>query len=114
MTTISWNDFEKVELKAGTIIAVEEFPEAHRPAYKITVDLGDEVGIKKSSAQITNHYTKEELLGTQVLCVVNFPKKQIGPFMSEVLITGFQDTNGNIVLARPDGKGTVPNGARLL
>ena len=114
MTTISWNDFEKVVLRVGTIIDVEEFPEARRPAYKVSVDFGDEIGIKKSSAQITDHYTREELMGTQVLCVVNFPRKQIGPFMSEVLITGFQDTNGDIILARPDSKGTVPNGARLL
>lgn len=114
MTAISWDDFERVELRTGTIIHVEEFPEARRPAYKVTIDFGGEIGVKRSSAQITHHYSKEELINTQVICVVNFPKKQIGPFMSEVLITGFPDPEGNIVLARPDNKSTIANGARLI
>ncbi|TRX61402.1 tRNA-binding protein [Fulvivirga sp. M361] len=114
MTVITWSDFDKVELRIGTIVNVEEFPEASRPAYKVSVDFGGDLGIKKSSAQITYHYAKEDLMNTQVICVVNFPKKQIGPFMSEVLITGFADADGHIVLARPDDKGDVPNGARLI
>ncbi len=110
METINWQDFKKVELLAGTIIEVLEFPEARKPAYKLKIDLGPSIGIKKSSAQITNFYTKEELLGKQVLCVVNFKSRQIGPFISEVLTTGFIQEEG-VVLAVPDKK--VPNGLKL-
>lgn len=111
MDTISWADFERVELRIGTIIAVEEFPEARKPAWKLTVDFG-EFGVKRSSAQITVHYRKEDLVGRQVVGVINFPAKQIGPFRSEVLVTGFADENGAIVLAMPERK--VPNGAKLV
>lgn len=111
METIGWHDFEKVELRAGTVLQVLNFPEARKPAYKLQVDFG-ELGIKWSSAQITKHYTKEELLGKQVMGVVNFAKKQIGPFMSEFLITGFADENGDIVLASIDKP--VPNGHKLM
>src|SRR3989344_8909688 len=97
MENIQWSDFEKVELRVGTIIAVEDFPEARKPAYKLTIDFG-EFGVKKSSAQITVHYTKENLIGRQIIGVINFPTKQIGPFISEVLPTGFADEQGNIVL----------------
>lgn len=110
MNTISWAEFEKVELRVGTIIAVEDFPEARKPAYKLTIDCGA-CGIKKSSAQITKHYTKEDLLGRQVVCVVNFPPKQIGPFVSECLTTGFADEHGDIVLTQPER--TVPNGSKM-
>ncbi len=111
MKEISWNDFEKVELRVGTITEVKDFPEARKPAYKLTVDFGKEIGIKKSSAQITDHYIKEDLLGKQVLAVVNFPTKQIGPFMSECLVTGLPDSNGKVILVSPDQK--VKNGERL-
>ena len=111
METISWNDFEKVELRAGTILEVFDFPEARKPAYKLRVDFGP-FGIKQSSAQITKHYTKEELPGRQIMAVVNFPKKQIGKFMSEFLVTGFADDNGDIVLAAIDKP--VPNGSKLV
>jgi tRNA-binding protein len=111
METISWSDFERVELRIGTIVAVDDFPEARKPAWKLTVDFG-EFGLKKSSAQITVHYQKEDLLGRQVLGVINFPVKQIGPFRSQVLVTGFADEGGAIVLAMPERK--VPNGAKLV
>ena len=111
METITWADFERVELRIGTIVAVDDFPEARKPAWKLTVDFG-EFGIRRSSAQITVHYRKEDLLGRQVLGVINFPVKQIGPFRSEVLVTGFADENGAIVLAMPERK--VPNGAKLI
>jgi tRNA-binding protein len=111
MVEITWADFEKVELKVGTIKEVEDFPEARKPAYKLLIDLG-ELGLKRSSVQITKLYTKEELVGKQVLCVTNFPKKQIGNFMSEVLTTGFPDENGDIVLAQPERE--IPNGAKLI
>ncbi|MDO7743862.1 MAG: tRNA-binding protein [Pedobacter sp.] len=111
MEEISWNDFEKVELRAGTIVEVLLFPEARRPAYKLKVDFG-ELGIKMSSAQITKHYTPEELVGQQIIGVVNFPKKQIGKFMSEFLVTGFADENGDIVLTTLNGN--VPNGSKMI
>lgn len=108
---ISWEDFEKVELRIGTIVDVQDFPEARRPAYKIKVDLGPELGIKKSSAQVTDIYSKEEILGKQVICVCNFPPKQVGPYMSEILVTGFYNEDNKVVLATVERK--VPNGARL-
>lgn len=111
MQEITWNDFEKVELRVGTILEVFEFPEARKPAYKVKVDFG-ELGIKMSSAQITKHYTMEELVGRQIVGVINFPKKQIGKFMSEFLVTGFADENGDIVLGSVDKK--VPNGSKLI
>ncbi|WP_276091285.1 tRNA-binding protein [Pedobacter sp. JY14-1] len=111
MEEINWNDFEKVELRAGTILEVFDFPEARKPAYKIRADFG-ELGIKVSSAQITRHYTKEELVGRQIVGVVNFSKKQIGKFMSEFLVTGFADENGDIVLTSLAG--TVPDGSKMM
>ena len=99
METISWEEFEKVAIRVGTIISVDEFPEARKPAYKIQVDFGKEIGIRKTSAQIKSLYQKEELIGKQILGVVNFPKKQIGPVMSEFLLTGCQDEQGNVVIA---------------
>ena len=111
METIDWSDFEKVELRVGTIIAVEDFPEARKPAFKLQVDFGSEIGVKKSSAQITDLYNKNQLLGRQVLAVVNFPAKQIGPMRSECLVTGFHREDGAVVLAKPDSG--VPNGVRL-
>jgi len=112
MEEIAWKDFEKVELRVGTILSVDEFPEARKPAYKLTIDFGPTIGIKKSSAQITQHYTKEELIGRQIMGVVNFPKKQIAHFISECLVTGFEDTTGAIVLATADKP--LPNGAKLI
>ncbi|MFN8646485.1 MAG: tRNA-binding protein [Gemmatimonadales bacterium] len=109
---ISWADFERVELRVGTVVAVEEFPAARKPAWKLTVDFGPGIGTRRSSAQVTVHYAREDLLGRQVLAVLNFPPKQIGPFRSEVLVTGFADEAGAIVLARPERP--VPNGARLV
>jgi tRNA-binding protein len=111
MHEIDWEDFEKVELRAGTIIDVLEFPEARKPAYKIKVDFGI-YGTRWSSAQITNNYTLDELLGKQIIAVLNFPPKQIANFVSEFLITGFTDSEGNIVLASVDKQ--VPNGALLI
>lgn len=111
METIAWQDFEKVALRAGTIVAAELFPEARKPAYKLKVDFGPEIGIRQSSAQITVHYQPEELVGKQVMGVVNFPPKRIGPFMSECLICGFYRENGSVILAVPDKP--VPNGAKL-
>ena len=111
MDIISWADFEKVELRVGTIVSVGDFPEARKPAFKLKVDFGDEIGIKNSSAQITDLYAKEDLLGRQVLAVVNFPVKQIGPTRSECLVTGFHREDGAVVLARPDSE--VPNGTKL-
>lgn len=110
MPQIDWADFEKIELRVGTIIAVDDFPEARKPAWKLTVDFG-EFGIKRSSAQLTVHYRKEELIGRQVMAVLNFPPRQIGPFMSEVLVTGFPDENGAVVLVSPERP--VPNGGKL-
>jgi tRNA-binding protein len=111
MDHISWSDFQKVELRIGTIVDVQDFPEARNPAYKLQVDFGEEIGIKKSSAQITDLYCKKDLLGKQVMAVVNFPPKQIGPVMSECLVTGFHREDGCVVLARPDMD--LKNGARL-
>jgi tRNA-binding protein len=112
MNTIQWSDFERVELRVGTIVDVQEFPGARKPAWRLRVDFGPEIGIKQSSAQITQHYSKEALLGRQIIAVVNFPPKQIGPMRSEVLVTGFHDANGYVVLAMPER--AVPNGAKLL
>jgi len=111
MGLITWDDFERVELRSGTIIAVEDFPEAKKPAYRITADFGKDLGVKKTSARITELYKKDDLLGKQIIGVVNFPVKQIGPFMSEFLLTGFYDENGNVILAVPDR--SIRNGASL-
>lgn len=111
MELISWEDFGAVELRVGTVIEVADFPEARKAAYKLKVDFGADIGVKQSSAQITALYSKEQLLGKQVVGVVNFPTKQIGPFRSECLITGFYRPDGAVVLAVPDQ--LVPNGAKL-
>ncbi|MCC9603265.1 tRNA-binding protein [Stieleria sp. JC731] len=108
---IDWDDYQKVELRSGTVVAVEDFPEARKPAFKVTVDFGDSIGIKRTSAQITANYNKESLLGRQVIGVVNFPKKQIGPIMSEFLLVGFYRDDQTVILAVPDAD--VPNGAKL-
>jgi tRNA-binding protein len=102
MAEISWQDFEKVELRAGTIIEARTFPEARKPAYIVTVDFGEKIGTRKSSAQITDLYSPEELVGKQVIAVINFPRKQIGPFMSECLVTGLVQDDGRVILAVPD------------
>lgn len=111
MTEITWNDFEKIELRAGTVTRMEDFPEARTPAYKIWADFGEDIGTLKSSAQITDLYAKEDLEGQQIIGVVNFPPKQIGPFMSEFLVTGFPREDGAVVLAQPERE--VPEGAKL-
>ena len=111
MDMIEWDDFAKVQLCAGTIVAVEAFPEARKPAWKLTIDFGERIGRRRSSAQITELYDERSLLGTQVMAVVNFPKKQIGPFMSECLVTGMARHDGAIVLMRPDEP--VPDGTVL-
>jgi tRNA-binding protein len=111
MQTIDWDDFAKVELRVGTILEVEEFPEARKPAYKLKIDFGEEIGVRKSSAQITDAYRLEELVGRQVVGVVNFPPKQIGPVRSECLVTGFHRGDGAVILAVPDS--AVSNGAKL-
>ena len=111
METIAWHDFEKIELRAGTVLEVLDFPEARKPAYKLKVDFGD-FGVKWSSAQITAHYSKAALTGRQIIGVINFPKKQIANFMSEFLVTGMADDNGDIVLIKVDKP--VPNGSKLM
>jgi tRNA-binding protein len=111
MNTITWEQFTDVTICAGTILTAEDFPEARKPAYKLTIDFGPEIGIKRSSAQITALYTKEELIGKQIVGVVNFEPKQIGPFISECLVTGFYNTDNNVVLTCIDAP--VPNGTRL-
>jgi tRNA-binding protein len=112
MNQIEWEDFQKVELRAGTIVEVFDFPEAKKPAYILRIDFGDEIGIRKSSAQITDLYNKDDLIGKRVIAVVNFPPKQIGPVMSECLVTGFQRKDDGVVLAVPDKD--IPNGVKLV
>jgi tRNA-binding protein len=110
--TINYADFERVDIRVGTVIEAHPFPEARKPAIKLVIDFGPEIGLKKSSAQITVHYTPENLVGRQVLGVVNFPPRQIGPFRSEVLTLGFEDETGAIVLAQPEQ--AVPNGKKMM
>ncbi len=109
MATI--DDFGKLDIRVGRITDVQDFPEARKPAFKLTIDCGPEIGVKKSSAQVVKHYTKEQLIGRQVLCVVNFPPRQIGPFVSEVLTLDAPDENGDVVLLKPDLE--VPLGGRM-
>jgi len=110
MSDISWADFEKLEIRTGTIIAISDFPEARKPAYKLAIDFG-ELGIKKSSAQITAHYRKEELVGKQIVAVVNFPPKQIGPFISECLVLGAIQADGSVILLQTEQE--IENGLRI-
>jgi tRNA-binding protein len=111
LETITFPDFEKVDIRVGTIVEAAPFPEARKPAYKLLIDFGGDIGVKKSSAQITKHYTPETLVGRQVLAVVNFPPRQIGPIKSEVLTLGMPDADGEVVLIAPNL--TVPNGGKL-
>lgn len=111
MSVISWNDFEKIDIRSGTIIEVNDFPKARIPAYKLLVDFGPELGIKRSSAQITRHYQKEDLLNRSIIAVVNFPPKQIADFISECLLLGVYDENKDVILLKPDL--TVKNGQQI-
>lgn len=108
---ITFDDFMTVDIRVGTVVDAQPFPEARKPAYKLFIDFGEEIGQKKTSAQVTDHYTLEDLIGRQVMAVINFPPRQIGPFMSEVLTLGVMDENGAVVLLQPDQK--VPNGGRM-
>jgi tRNA-binding protein len=109
--TIAFSDFERVDIRVGTVVDAQPFPEARKPAIKLTIDFGAEIGVRKSSAQLTVHYKPDQLIGRQVCAVVNFPPRQIGPFTSEVLTLGMPDEDGSVVLVRPEFK--VPNGGRL-
>jgi len=111
MDTITWNDFEKLEIRVGTIIEVNDFPTARKPAYKLVVDFGNESGLKNSSAQITHHYSKNDLLNKQVIAVINFPPKQIAGFISECLVLGIYDENNNVILLKPERP--VSNGQKI-
>ena len=111
MDNLSWNEFERVEMRVGTILEVDDFPEARKPAYQLTIDFGSEIGIRKTSAQITKRYQKDDLLNRQIVAVVNFPKKQIGKFMSECLILGAVGADGDVILLAPDYK--IQNGLRI-
>jgi len=108
---LTWNEFERTDMRVGTIVKVNDFPEARKPAYQLTIDFGSEIGIRKSSAQITKRYQKEDLIDRQIIAVVNFPKKQIGKFMSECLVLGAVGEEGDVVLLAPDFK--IPNGLRI-
>ena len=112
VSEISWEDFQSIDIRVGTIKQVDDFPKARKPAYQLYIDFGEDIGILKSSAQITYHYSKQDLIGKQVVAVVNFPKKQIANFMSECLVTGFADQEGNIILTTVAGQ--VPNGSKLI
>ena len=109
--TITYSDFERVDIRVGTITDAQPFPQARKPAYKLVIDFGPEIGVKRSSAQLTVHYRVDQLIGRQVCAVVNFPPRQIGPFISEVLTLGMPDDDGSVVLVKPDFK--VPNGGKL-
>ncbi|BDU25314.1 tRNA-binding protein [Flavobacterium sp. GSB-24] len=108
---LTWNEFERTDMRVGTIIEVNDFPEARKPAFQLTIDFGSEIGIRKSSAQITKRYQKEDLIDRQIVAVVNFPKKQIGKFMSECLVLGAVGEEGDVILLAPDFK--IPNGLRI-